>query len=365
MVGHSIFDFQAPHADLKDDILRSRLFEILRKYTSGPVFSTELEDCKSCLFIFVGEDGGYWILQSFPSGLITLDVMQCGKEELRLSKDNLKSIEKEICKVLSAENSLHLPPINRGAIVNTYYPTVDDLLIQYDFDRLVFETNSPYQNIKVLHSLQFGNVLILDGDINLAESDIIYTKTITGGGREDFKDKTILILGGGDGGVLNELLQYSPKFVTMIDIDEDVINCATKYLRGICGDALDNLLGENHKVHIGDCVKYLEQCIKEGRTFDYVINDLTAIPVTKEPIGSLWEFLRLILDMSMKVLSPSGKYFTQGNSYNKPDALLMYEQQLSKLSCPVQFRKEDVFVPSYHEKWVFYEIWKANQSPLP
>ena len=27
--------------------------------------------------------------------------------------------------------------------------------------------------------------------------------------------------------------------------------------------------------------------------------------------GSLWEFLRLILDMSMKVLSPSGKYFTQ------------------------------------------------------
>lgn len=87
MVGHSIFDFQAPHADLKDDVLRSRLFEILRKYTSGPVFSTELEDCKSCLFIFVGEDGGYWILQSFPSGLITLDVMQCGKEELRLSKD--------------------------------------------------------------------------------------------------------------------------------------------------------------------------------------------------------------------------------------------------------------------------------------
>lgn len=40
-------------------------------------------------------------------------------------------------------------------------------------------------------------------------------------------------------------------------------------------------------MHIGDCVKYLEQCIEEGRTFDYVINDLTAIPVTKEPIGML------------------------------------------------------------------------------
>ena len=54
--------------------------------------------------------------------------------------------------------------------------------------------------------------------LDLAESDIMYTKTITGSGREDFKDKTILILGGGDGGILNELLQYSPKFVTMVDV---------------------------------------------------------------------------------------------------------------------------------------------------
>lgn len=52
-----------------------------------------------------------------------------------LELQTLKSIEREICKVLSAEKSLHLPPINRGAKVNTYYPTVDDLLIQYDFDR--------------------------------------------------------------------------------------------------------------------------------------------------------------------------------------------------------------------------------------
>ena len=28
-------------------------------------------------------------------------------------------------------------------------------------------------------------------------------------------------------------------------------------------------------------------------------------------VGSLWDFIRLILDLSMKVLSPSGKYFTQ------------------------------------------------------
>ena len=32
--------------------------------------------------------------------------------------------------------------------------------------RLVYEADSPHQNIKVLHSAQFGNVLILDGDVS-------------------------------------------------------------------------------------------------------------------------------------------------------------------------------------------------------
>lgn len=52
----------------------------------------------------------------------------------------------------------------------------------------------------------------------LAESDIDYTKALLGNGRESYKDKDVLILGGGDGGVLNELLKETPKFVTMVEI---------------------------------------------------------------------------------------------------------------------------------------------------
>ena len=50
------------------------------------------------------------------------------------------------------------------------------------------------------------------------EGDIVYTKTLLGNGRENYIDKEILILGGGDGGVLHELLKESPKFVTMVEI---------------------------------------------------------------------------------------------------------------------------------------------------
>ena len=47
----------------------------------------------------------------------------------------LKKLAKEISDEISPLKSMHLPPINRGADVNTYYPTEDGLLIQYDFDR--------------------------------------------------------------------------------------------------------------------------------------------------------------------------------------------------------------------------------------
>ena len=54
----------------------------------------------------------------------------------------------------------------------------------------------------------------------LGESDQVYTLTVTGIGRHDYKDKEVLILGGGDGGILYELLKEKPKFVTMAEIDD-------------------------------------------------------------------------------------------------------------------------------------------------
>ena len=54
--------------------------------------------------------------------------------------------------------------------------------------------------------------------IDLAESDIAYTRAITGSGEESYVGKTVLVLGGGDGGILKELLKESPTFVIMVDI---------------------------------------------------------------------------------------------------------------------------------------------------
>lgn len=131
-------------------------------------------------------------------------------------------------------------------------------MIEYDIDQVVYEEDSEYQNIKILHSQQFGNILVLNDDISkciqlystqhvcqfdgdycagtvdsirtgqcvksfiyladLAESDFAYTQAIIGSGKENYAGKEVLILGGGDGGILAELVKQKPKMITMLEI---------------------------------------------------------------------------------------------------------------------------------------------------
>lgn len=313
------------------------------------------------LATFVGKQGRFVVLRVHSHGLVTID-LQCYQEDNIAQLDNLlNALEKKMKDLLKGNITRvkRLPALMRGAEVDRYWPTTDGRLIEYDFDRVLYEEDSAYQNITILHSKQFGNILILNGDVNLAESDLAYTQAITGGGKEDYAGKEVLILGGGDGGILAEVVKQKPKMITMVEIDQKVIDACKVHMRKTCGNILDNLKGDCYQILIEDCVPVLKKYVQEGRMFDYVINDLTAVPISTEPEeDSTWEFLRLILDLSIKVLHPTGKYFTQGNSANMSEALSLYEEQLGKLSCPVEFSKDVVCVPSYLELWVFYTIWK-------
>lgn len=313
------------------------------------------------LATFVGKKGRFVILRVHSRGLVTID-LQCYEEDNTAQIDNLlDALEKKLETLLkgSITRIKRLPALIRGAQVDRYWPTTDDRLIEYDIDRVVYDEDSAYQNIKILHSQQFGNILVLDGDVNLAESDLVYTQAIMGGGKENYAGKEVLILGGGDGGILAETVKLKPKMITMLEIDQMVIDACRMHMRKTCGNILDNLKGDGYQILIEDCVPVLKKYVQEGRMFDYVINDLTAIPISTAPEeDSTWEFLRLILDLSIKVLCPNGKYFTQGNGVNQTEALSEYEEQLGRLSCPVDFSKEVVCVPSYQELWVFYTVWK-------
>lgn len=63
-------------------------------------------------------------------------------------------------------SSRRLPALVRGAQIDRYWPLADGRLVEYDIDRVVFDEVSAYQDIKIMHSKQFGNILILNGDVS-------------------------------------------------------------------------------------------------------------------------------------------------------------------------------------------------------
>lgn len=359
---HRTLDF-LPGARARDGTVLAALRPVFR--ARGMTESLHTWQDHGCLATYTSASGSFANLRIYPHGLVSLDLQSYGGDAQATEVDSLLNEVEERMKDLSwggPGRAKRLPPIVRGGAIDRYWPTADGRLVEYDIDEVVYDEDSPYQNIKIVHSKQYGNILILSGDINLAESDWVYTHAIMGSGREDYAGKDVLILGGGDGGVLCEVVKLKPRMATMVEIDQMVIDGCKKYMRKTCGDVLDQLTGDCYQVLVEDCVPVLKRYASEGRAFDYVINDLTAVPISTAPEqDSTWEFLRLILDLSMRVLKPDGKYFTQGNGVNLTEALSLYEQQLGCLYCPVEFSKEVVCVPSYLEMWVFYTVWKKAQ----
>ncbi|XP_021945431.1 spermine synthase isoform X1 [Folsomia candida] len=335
------------------------------------VLSKQLSPLGDYLAIYAGPRNSVISIRSYPTGLLTVNVeyyLQDGDKPL-LTLENIKALEmyfggksKEIDPV-KAFRVKTFPPVKRGAKVDVYMTTTDERLMEYDVDKIIFDQKSPFQHVQILHSLTFGNMLVLDDLQNLAESDLIYTESIMCRGTEDYKDKEILILGGGDGALLYELRKENPKFVTMIEIDDLVMQVCKIHLRSACGNTLDNYKGSNYEIIVGDCVEYMKNCGKEGKKFDYVFADLTDIPISPTPQGEIWDFIRLILNLSFSVMKPDGRYMTHGNGSSSPSALKMFEEVLDRLEDPVEWSRTHNFVPSFMEDWVFYQIQRKQSSP--
>ncbi|MCZ6872265.1 MAG: polyamine aminopropyltransferase [bacterium] len=122
---------------------------------------------------------------------------------------------------------------------------------EYDFQvqirlglkmRLLHAETTPYQQLDVYEHDLLGRVLVLDNIIQTTQGDeFIYHEMLThvpllGQAFTPKSDVSVLIIGGGDGGILREVLRHDwVTRVVMVELDEAVIHIAVKYL-GINGD---------------------------------------------------------------------------------------------------------------------------------
>jgi len=295
-------------------------------------------------------------IRFFNHGIITINIEYFkGENENQIMSFEFK---RELCEYLEAKlevTGYPYPNINRNGI-NKYFCSSDERILEYDIDKVLFDKRSPFQKVQIVHSKSLGNMLVLDELQNISEADLIYTETLMQRGIQNYEGKEICILGGGDGALLYELLKENPGFVTMLEIDEMVMQACNVHLQSICGDVLERRQGDNFEIVVGDCMVALDKYVKEGKQFDFVFGDLTDIPISETPTGEIWNFIRTILQQSFKILKPNGMYLTHGNGTNCPESLRMYEEQLKQLVPKVKFTTTKAFVPSFMEEWVFYQV---------
>jgi spermidine synthase len=142
--------------------------------------------------------------------------------------------------------------------------------------QVLSQANSPFQRVEVHQSDSFGRLLVLDGSFNVSEKDeffyhenLVHVPACT-----HPRPATALIIGGGDGGAAEELLKHGCiQSVTLVEIDQAVIDVARTYLhsihRGVIGEATGH---PKLRVHIADGLDFINS---GGDRYDLIILDLT------------------------------------------------------------------------------------------
>jgi len=170
-------------------------------------------------------------------------------------------------------------------------------------DKLLYEGKSDHQHIILFENPEFGLVLALNGVIQTTERDefiyhemLAHVPLLAHG-----KAERVLIIGGGDGGMLEEVLKHQGvESVTLIEIDADVIDFSRRYLRSICGSAFEDPRTE---VIIADGANHVETT---SNRYDIVIVDST------DPIGPGEAlFTERFYTACKRVLAPDGILVTQ------------------------------------------------------
>merc|ERR1711892_522000 len=165
--------------------------------------------------------------------------------------DQLK-FEGLLSKELGVNRSNLLPVLVRGMELSPYWTATDERIVECSIKSVVHEEQSEYQKIQILDTIDFGRTLLLDGQVNLAESDLIYTLTLLHD--EEYGGAEVLILGGGDGALLSQLLctTPSPAHVTMVELDQAVMTAVARHMPAVLWRALPHLSGRFREDWIGE-----------------------------------------------------------------------------------------------------------------
>jgi len=211
----------------------------------------------------------------------------------------------------------------------------DGYEVKWKINKILHSEKTPFQEIAIVDTQQWGIALILDGALQVSEKDeFIYHEMIVHVPMYSHPHPgSVLIIGGGDGGTLREVCKHSSvQTVDMVEIDVRVVDVCKKYLPDIASDFDDHRL----KLYIADGIEFVKN---PPRQYDLVIVD------SSDPIG------------------PAEQLFTQGFYANifkclKDDGMMVVQSE-----SPLFY--QDVFRSVYGNISSVFPLTRVYLAPIP
>ncbi len=224
---------------------------------------------------------------------------------------------------------------------------------------LIYEERTPAgQHLLILKNPLWGRFLVLDGIVQFTERDeFIYHEAIvlTPMALLPFEAKRVLVIGGGDGGVVRELQRFEfVEKILQVELDLSVFEACHKYIPEISGDYRDPRV----ELRIEDGFSALKK-FGEGE-FDLVVVDST------DPVGPAKRLYTEDFYLELyRVLKEGGVFIQQASIPGFfPEVLKEAWKNASKAFSELRVLRAPV--PSYGDEIAFVlgtKGWKLSAEP--
>ena len=279
---------------------------------------------------------------------------------VELNRGQLELLEKtsiDLGDMRDAATQKLMPPKHSRSV---WFTDKDDniaLSIRHKGDRL-FSERSPYQLVEIFDTFKYGKMLTVDKMVMCSEKDeaayhemIIHVPMLANPGI-----KNVLVIGGGDGGSVREILKHdSVERVTMVEIDEVVVRASREFLPSLSLSLDDPKLN----LIIGDGIDYVAQAKDES--FDFVVVD------SSDPVGpSVGLFSPEFYKNVYRILMPDGVMTAQSESprFNQK-AFVDVSRCLQDIFEPQNVHPYLVFIQTYPTgMWSFAYGTKRGTHPV-
>ncbi|MDR1939172.1 MAG: polyamine aminopropyltransferase [Clostridiales bacterium] len=222
----------------------------------------------------------------------------------------------------------------------------ENVKLSIKIDKQLYSENSGFQRIDVFDTVDFGRCLTLDGFMMLTEKDeFVYHEMITHVPMAVHpRPENILVVGGGDGGAVRELVKYrGVKRVDLVEIDKAVVDAAKKYLPFTASGLKDKRVS----VYYEDGLKFMRKCDGE---YDLIIVDST------DPFGNGEVlFTKEFYSNCNRALKDDGIMVNQHESaFYQNDAAAMQKAHKLITQCFGISRLYQAHIPTYPSgNWLF------------